>query len=182
MTWVWERHWQCYLLLLFHWMRALRLPVQINFSKALLATDPIEEQSQLSWSYRLPVSHFRFQRFQIGTGFNPAFKCYLTVGWKRSKGLEPTTQDDLRYLTDAEKTCCSWIIKVYKYHGPGKHIETNTLLENDVVLTTYATIVSGVAKSSSLLHQLRWFRIILDEGMRNFEQLIMSPMIISRLL
>lgn len=55
-------------------------------------------------------------------------------------------------------------LKVYRYHGPGKFAEIDSIVDYDVVVTTYATIASEVAKGSSLLHELMWFRIVLDEA------------------
>lgn len=59
----------------------------------------------------------------------------------------------------------SGLLKVYKYHGIGKDIDTDSMIDYDVVMTTYATVASDAAKGSSLLQQMIWFRIILDEGM-----------------
>lgn len=59
----------------------------------------------------------------------------------------------------------SGLLKVYKYHGIGKDIEIDSMMDYDVVMTTYATVASDAAKGSSLLQQMIWFRIILDEGM-----------------
>ena len=57
------------------------------------------------------------------------------------------------------------LIKIYKYHGAGKEIDIDSMIGYDIVMTTYATVASDVAKKSSLLRQITWFRIVLDEGM-----------------
>ena len=57
------------------------------------------------------------------------------------------------------------LLRVYKFHGIGKEIDVDSLVNYDIVMTTYATLTSGVTKGSSLLQQIMWFRIILDEGM-----------------
>ena len=59
----------------------------------------------------------------------------------------------------------SGLLKVYKYHGIGKEIDIDSMVGYDVVLTTYATVASDAAKRSSLLQQIMWFRVVLDEGM-----------------
>lgn len=56
------------------------------------------------------------------------------------------------------------LLKIHKYHGIGKEIDLDSIAEFDVVMTTYATIASDVAKRSSILQQIMWFRIVLDEG------------------
>ena len=57
------------------------------------------------------------------------------------------------------------LLKVYKYHGVGKEIDIDSIIGYDVVMTTYATVASDVAKRLSTLQQVRWFRVVLDEGM-----------------
>ena len=59
----------------------------------------------------------------------------------------------------------SGAVTVYKYHGSGKKIDVESMIEHDIVFTTYATLASDVAKRSSLLHTILWFRVVLDEGM-----------------
>lgn len=56
------------------------------------------------------------------------------------------------------------LLKVYKYHGIGKEIDINSIIGHDVVVTTYATIASDVTRRSSPLQQIKWFRVVLDEG------------------
>jgi len=38
------------------------------------------------------------------------------------------------------------------------------LLQYDIVLTTYATLVSEYQNEQSLLYETNWFRLVLDEG------------------
>ena len=56
------------------------------------------------------------------------------------------------------------LLEVYKYHGIAKEIDVDSLIGNDVVLTTYASLASDVARRTSPLQQIMWFRVVLDEG------------------
>lgn len=56
------------------------------------------------------------------------------------------------------------LLKIYKYHGIAKETEVDSIIGHDVILTTYATLASDVARRSSPLQQIMWFRVVLDEG------------------
>ena len=60
-------------------------------------------------------------------------------------------------LTDALRYC--------KHHGSNRSKDAKTLLEYDVILTTYATLTAEFRSGDSILHQAEWFRLVLDEGM-----------------
>lgn len=49
------------------------------------------------------------------------------------------------------------------YHGGGTAVPGLDLARNDVVLTTYETVLSDIAKKGTL-QSISWFRIVLDEG------------------
>jgi SNF2 family DNA or RNA helicase len=38
-------------------------------------------------------------------------------------------------------------------------------MDFDIVLTTYSTLVGDFSKDPGVLHQVQWFRVVLDEGM-----------------
>lgn len=49
------------------------------------------------------------------------------------------------------------------FHGPNREYKAGRLAKNDVVLTTYQVAVSE-EKNNGILYQIKWKRIILDEG------------------
>lgn len=55
-------------------------------------------------------------------------------------------------------------VKFHKYHGSNRESEVPKLLEFDIIFTTYATLTAGFCRGDSILHQIRWFRLVLDEG------------------
>jgi SWI/SNF-related matrix-associated actin-dependent regulator of chromatin subfamily A3 len=55
-------------------------------------------------------------------------------------------------------------LKCSKYHGTSKATEVD-IIDSDVVLTTYATLISDSHHKGGL-HSFHWFRIVIDEGIR----------------
>lgn len=55
-------------------------------------------------------------------------------------------------------------LKCSKYHGTSKATEAD-IMDSDIVLTTYATLISDSHHKGGL-HSFRWFRIVIDEGIR----------------
>lgn len=49
------------------------------------------------------------------------------------------------------------------FHGDGRPRLPQRIIENDIVLTTYATLVADY-KGSKVLQKVHWFRVVLDEG------------------
>ncbi|XP_054652675.1 helicase-like transcription factor isoform X2 [Dunckerocampus dactyliophorus] len=56
-------------------------------------------------------------------------------------------------------------LKVYMYHGQDRNRSTKFLSSQDVVLTTYNVLAADFAsKNKSPLHEIKWLRVVLDEG------------------
>lgn len=59
-------------------------------------------------------------------------------------------------------------ISIFKYHGSGRQDKALRCFESDIVFTTYKTMIgeqqSKDASKTKILHNIEWFRIILDEG------------------
>lgn len=63
-------------------------------------------------------------------------------------------------------------LKPFIFHGPKRPTNLKELLDYDVIITTYSTVLSESTKiTGSLLYQTYWWRIILDEG-----HMIKNPM------
>ena len=54
-------------------------------------------------------------------------------------------------------------LKVALFHGDSRAKTTEALVDHDVVLTTYRTLVFDW-KGRRVLQAMEWFRVVLDEG------------------
>jgi SNF2 family DNA or RNA helicase len=50
------------------------------------------------------------------------------------------------------------------YHGQGREGNPSSLVDSDIVLSTYHTISREAKDPTSPVWKIKWFRIILDEG------------------
>jgi SNF2 family DNA or RNA helicase len=57
-------------------------------------------------------------------------------------------------------------LNVATFHGNDRENEPRTLGSSDLVLTTYSTLVKD-NQNAGVLHRLKWFRVVLDEGKAN---------------
>lgn len=55
-------------------------------------------------------------------------------------------------------------LKVLTHHGPNRSRGLASIIDSDVVLTTYQTLVADHDNHSAPLNQFAWFRIVLDEA------------------
>lgn len=55
-------------------------------------------------------------------------------------------------------------VRYHRFHGSGKNVDRYQLLMNDIVLTTYGTLATAHKRRDSMLHQVLWYRVVLDEG------------------
>jgi len=57
-------------------------------------------------------------------------------------------------------------LNVATFHGNDRRKEPQALDGLDLVLTTYSTLVKD-HQNAGVLHRLKWFRVVLDEGKAN---------------
>ena len=58
-------------------------------------------------------------------------------------------------------------LKTCRFHRKNRPKSASDLKDFDVVLTTYSTLYAE-SKSGGVLHQVDWYRIVLDEGKPEF--------------
>jgi SNF2 family DNA or RNA helicase len=76
--------------------------------------------------------------------------------WHPLHSVEP---DALRHvLPNTLRTC--------RFHRKNRPTSPSDLEDFDVVLTTYSTLSSALKSQESILHQVDWYRVVLDEGRR----------------
>lgn len=57
-------------------------------------------------------------------------------------------------------------LKVLKYHGQRRPKDLGVIRDSHIVLTTFKTLAvehQGDG-NASILHQIKWYRVVLDEG------------------
>jgi SNF2 family DNA or RNA helicase len=57
-------------------------------------------------------------------------------------------------------------LNVATFHGNDRGNEPRAFASSDLVLTTYSTLVKD-HQNAGILHHLKWFRVVLDEGKTN---------------
>jgi SWI/SNF-related matrix-associated actin-dependent regulator of chromatin subfamily A3 len=56
-------------------------------------------------------------------------------------------------------------LSFYKFHGKARNIDYPNLCQYDIIFTTYGTVAADYWRKRSLLHEIQWYRIVLDEGL-----------------
>ncbi|CAG9975891.1 unnamed protein product [Clonostachys byssicola] len=62
------------------------------------------------------------------------------------------------------QTLLPWVLRYLKYHGQGRRDFDNRLNQQDIILTTYGTVMAERRRGNSPLHQIDWYRLVLDEA------------------
>jgi SNF2 family DNA or RNA helicase len=57
-------------------------------------------------------------------------------------------------------------LKTIKYHGQHRQLAIKDVGAADIVITTYHTLASDFAGTKSVLRNLEWYRLVLDEGIQ----------------
>jgi SNF2 family DNA or RNA helicase len=76
------------------------------------------------------------------------------------------------FLTPLASTCLTVFCQVAVYHGPERNRSRAWLAQQDVVITTYATLAGDVGlRGGGGLFGQQWLRVVLDEAhtIRNSE-------------
>lgn len=73
-------------------------------------------------------------------------------------------------------------LKVFKYHGKDRKKHLSDLEHCDIVITTYNTLarehgIKNNGGSQSPLHDIEWYRVVLDEGKFNRREKSMIEML-----
>ncbi|PVI03078.1 hypothetical protein DM02DRAFT_588373 [Periconia macrospinosa] len=68
------------------------------------------------------------------------------------------------WMGEIDKHITPGYLKCERFHGQARDRDIIRLIDNDVVFTTYATITNEYFQGSSTLHQIMWYRIVLDEA------------------
>jgi SWI/SNF-related matrix-associated actin-dependent regulator of chromatin subfamily A3 len=58
-------------------------------------------------------------------------------------------------------------LKVKMYYGQKRETTAMILADADIILTTYHTLAADFAAKKGPIHEIAWYRIVLDEGRQN---------------
>ncbi|RYP90716.1 hypothetical protein DL770_003181 [Monosporascus sp. CRB-9-2] len=86
---------------------------------------------------------------------------------RRSRGTLVIAPSSLlldNWIDEIRNHTYSGCLRFLKYHGQGRQDDLNRLFQYDILLTTYATIASESNRGRSVLGDIEWFRIVLDEA------------------
>ncbi|KAK8851008.1 SNF2 family N-terminal domain-containing protein [Apiospora arundinis] len=68
------------------------------------------------------------------------------------------------WVDEVRKHTYGGALSFHKHIGSGRHKETQYLYERPIILTTYATVAAEFRRGDSVLANINWFRIVLDEA------------------
>jgi SWI/SNF-related matrix-associated actin-dependent regulator of chromatin subfamily A3 len=68
-------------------------------------------------------------------------------------------------MADVSRHIFRGTLRYCKYHGQDRSKDPSALVQYDVVLTTYGTVVADFSRSRNVLDHINWYRLIVDEGM-----------------
>ena len=57
-------------------------------------------------------------------------------------------------------------LKIIAYHGRGRDIDPVVIADSDIVISTYHTLATEATDTESAIYQIKWFRVVLDEGLQ----------------
>ncbi|RYP46657.1 hypothetical protein DL768_007170 [Monosporascus sp. mg162] len=83
---------------------------------------------------------------------------------RRSRATLVIAPSSHNWVDEIRNHTYSGCFRFLKYHGQGRQDDLNRLFQYDIVLTTYATICSESNRGRSVLGDIEWFRIVLDEA------------------
>lgn len=55
-------------------------------------------------------------------------------------------------------------LKTLRWHGPSRKVLKDDLMDSDIVITTYNTLTKEYSSKPSILHEIDWYRVVLDEA------------------
>jgi SWI/SNF-related matrix-associated actin-dependent regulator of chromatin subfamily A3 len=91
---------------------------------------------------------------------------YLDPSKKRSKATLVLVSSFLllnHWLAEIKKHCPD-SFNVVRYHGQRRERSPDVVASADIVITTYHTLAAEMAKNGSALHDIAWYRTVLDEA------------------
>ncbi|KAK0716577.1 SNF2 family N-terminal domain-containing protein [Apiosordaria backusii] len=66
------------------------------------------------------------------------------------------------WVEEIEKHVKPGVLTHYKYHGPDRRLDPSNL--PSVVISTYGTVTTELSRAGTILRQIHWYRIVLDEA------------------
>ncbi|KAK4096483.1 hypothetical protein N658DRAFT_569839 [Parathielavia hyrcaniae] len=102
---------------------------------------------------------------RLSTTFSGGFDPHICdkVRTKSTLVVVPCVQLLASWVSQIEEHLAPGVLQTLIFHGPNRPSTPHSLTYYDLVLTTYTTLAAN-EKTSRLLYQLHWHRVVLDEG------------------